>query len=782
MFHRHVRVALRQLWRNKAFSIINMFGLATGLSASILILLWILDELAYDGFHERKDRIYRVVENQAYPSGEVFQTPQTPPPLAEALVREFPDIMEATRVGFMYEDVLMERDGIRFYEEDLIFADPSFFSMFTFPLVEGDAAGVLDNPASVVVSETMARKYFGSQPAVGSVLRMSNQHDLLVTGVMKDVPSNSHLKFDFVIPFEFQRTQRDFSEWGTNWHRTYVMTRPAVLGTALDEKIRDIIKRHSEESITEIFLQPLGDVYLRSALNQATPRITMIYVLGVIAALVLAIACINFMNLSTARAARRAREVGLRKVVGADRSSLVRQFMGESILVAVLSAMIAVVLIEAVLPAFNALTEKELELHWTDVSTMSWLGGLVLVTGIFAGLYPAVFLSRYRPAEVLKGQVTSGREGARFRQSLVIAQFTLSVILMISSVVVYTQLQYVRHMNLGFDRENVLLVPLRGSTGMQFAAWKSEVSRLPQVAAVTAGWNSPTGFGTSTWGVEWPGKQQDERILTTVCGVEADFVTTYGIALQEGRDFRYGTDSLGILVNETAARSMNLRPAVGSVLKFWDKNYTVIGLLRDFHVGSIHDKIPPTILLQAEAANNYKWAAVRFKAGQLASGLSEVESQWKRSNPQYPFEFRFLDDELDRLYRSEQRLSGIVGSFTVLAVLISCLGLFGLSSFATEQRFKEIGIRKVLGASIVSVVFLLSREFVVLVLAANMLAVPVAYWAADRWLQDFAYRTDVPWSVFVLMVPATLLIAVGTVGFQAVRAAAQNPVTSLRYE
>lgn len=784
MIKHRIKIAFRHLWRNRTYSFINIAGLAVGLACSIMILLMIVDELSFDRFHKNRDRIGRIVEDQSYPGGDVFQTPQTPPPLAETLRRDYPEVEQSCRVGFASQKVLFDYSGKRFYEENGLYVDPSFFDIFSFELKEGNPSSALREPHSILITERLAEKYFGRENALGQTIRLSSQHDFKVTGVVTNPPRQSHLSFDFLIPFEFQKSNRNLTEWGSNWHRTYILLKPGADIGALSEKIKGVIKKNHSGSITDLWIQPMNNIYLHTAFNGATPKITYVYILSAIALLVLLIACINFMNLSTARSMKRSREVGLQKVVGAQRLQLVRQFLGEAVLMALLAAVIALFLIEGLMPFFNSLTGKQLSLAQMDGGLVMVVAGVVLGTGLLAGLYPAFILSAFRPVEVLKGDVHSGKQGSRFRRGLVIVQFTMSAILMINTMVVYQQLEFIRNKPLGFEKESLLSVPLRGSMHKSYDRLKSEWLQNPGVVAISAAQDDITNYGSSTWDVSWKEKLPGDRILTTVTAVDYDYLTTLGIKLAAGRTFSrdYPSDTTSVVINQRAAKAMGFEDPVGQVLDFWGSKWTVIGMVEDYHFESVHVAIPPLILGLGSDHSAFHTAHLKLRSDQMAGTMRTLEQTWQRLAAEYPFEYSFLDEDLDRMYKGEQRLSKIFASFAVLAILISCLGLFGLSAYTTEQRFKEIGVRKVLGASVSSVTFLLSRQFLGPVLVAVVLACPVGYGLMRMWLDQFAYRTGFPFLMLGGVALGAVVIAMATVGYQAIRAAVGNPIDALRYE
>jgi predicted permease len=783
MLKNHIVLVIRNLLRNKLFSFINITGLAVGLSSFTLILLWVVDELKTDRFHEKGDRIYRI-RNEQPGAGDVFMTMQTPTPLAPALVQKFPEIEKAVRANITVPPLLFTVGDRRFYEPNVAFVDPEFLDVFSFELIKGDAATALNDPTSIVVTEELAAKYFDDADPMGKTVRISNMRDAVVTGVLKKLPDQSSFRFDFMLPFVSSVDyERNKDRWGNNWHSTFILLKEGTDVPVLESKVRNVIKDNAGPgAISEVGLQKLSDVYLRTDWNGQTPRIRYVYMLAIIAILVLLIACINFMNLSTARSLKRSREVGLKKVVGASRSMLVRQFLTESVALSVFAFIIALILSDLLLPVFNEIAQKKMTMVWLNPGMMSVLIGITVLTGLIAGTYPAFVLSAYSPATVLKANFHRGREGKSLRQGLVIFQFTLSVFLVIATLVVFRQLDYVRSRDLGYDRENLISIALRDDARKSYESLRSELARLTVVRSVGGSSHALSSFGTNTWDVTWPGKKDDERVLTTMTEIDPGFISAIGVRMKEGRAFEAGEspDALNILINEAGASAMGLTNPVGTKLHVWGEDRTVIGVMKDFNYYSLHQKpLPLIFMLDPE---RMRFAHVRLAPGDVRAAIKEVETMWNRVLPAYPFEFQFVDESLDRLYRQEQRLSKIFTSFAVLAIVISCLGLFGLASYTAEQRSKEMGVRKVMGATVHGLVGLQAKDFLVLVVAANLLAWPAAYVAADHWLESFAYRMPISWTLFATAATASLAIAALTVAYQAVKAAAGNPVDVLKYE
>ncbi|MGV3504610.1 MAG: ABC transporter permease [Adhaeribacter sp.] len=786
MFYNYLKIALRHLMRHKVFSFINIFGLALGMSCSILILLWVKDELSYNRFHAHIDRLYRVMEDQHYPGGEDLVIDSTPGPLAGALQKAFPEISYAAKVS--WETQVLLAHGSKTFKETGVYVSPDFLRMFSFGLRQGDAATALSQPNSVVIDETLALKYFGTTQVLGRLLKANNSLSYKITGVLAPVPKNSSLQFSFLMPvadYEKQPNNLWLREWGNNGIRTFVLLRPDADAAALSAKMEKFLRQHATESDTDLFLQPAADMYLYGNFRPgrvAEGRIQYVRLFSVVAVFVLLIACINFVNLSTAGSAKRAREVGVRKVIGAVQPVLVAQFIGESILIALLAIVLATGLTQLCLPVFNELTGKQILLDFSDPVLLASLLVIMLVSGVVAGSYPAFFLSSFNPVTVLKGALPFSRRAALFRRGLVVFQFVLSALLIISTLVVYRQVHFIRHKNLGLSRENVLYVALEGGLAKHAEAFKQELAQAPGIGSVGASSQNPLRVGHNGSGIGWRGKDPRADILFSFIKADYGFTQTLGIELKQGRLFSktFGADSTKVLVNEEAVRLMGLRQPVGEKLHMWDHDVQIIGVLKDFHVVPLRAPMQPLIMMLSPREANY--ALIRTQPGQTAAALASLQRLTRKYNPSYPFEYHFLDEDFEQMYRSEAVIGQLTNYFAAIAILISCLGLFGLALFTAEQRTKEIGIRKVLGASVSGIVAMLSKDFLKLVLLANLIAWPLGWYLMHTWLQDYAYRVELGWWTFVLAGLATLCIALLTVSFQALRAALVNPVRSLRRE
>jgi putative ABC transport system permease protein len=783
------KIVLRTIRRHAGYSFINIFGLALGMACCLMIALWVADELSFDRFHKAAADLYRVEEDQSY-SGRVYHVTVTPYPLAPALKAEIPEVAEAARVVW-FSGQLFRHGDKAFFEDSVRAVDPSFLTMFSFPLVRGDAATALAALDSVILTEDTARKYFGTDDAVGKTLTVNNDTDLKVTGVLKNFPKNSTMSYDVLVPYELLKSKGATNEeFGSNSIMTFVKLRPGTPSAAVDAKIKGFIKKRVPDSATDLVLMPYTRIHLHQYFGyERQTAVRYVYIFSVIAAFVLLIACINFMNLATARSAGRAKEVGLRKVVGALRNDLVARFYGESMVFALLSLAVALVLVRLFLPWFNTLAGKALSLNlWANRGILLGVAGVTVVTGILAGSYPALFLSAFHPVRVLKGSLKAGAGGAVFRRVLVVVQFGLSVFLIIGTLVVYKQMVYMKSKALGYDKEQVLYIPLRGMTVRTYAALRQELRKDPRVLAVAASSDLPCSIGSNSSGVAWEGKDPNQVVLVSMCGVDYDFLDVMKIELVEGRSFsrEHNTDvTEAFLVNEEVRKLMNKQAVSGEAFSFAGRDGRVIGVMKSFHFEEMQSKIEPLAIYISSADGSPQWggyALLRVAPGDIPATIEGIRKAWTAVNPLYPFDVRFLNERIEQMYRTEERAGGLLRTFAVLAVLIACLGLFGLASFTAEQRTREIGIRKVLGASAPRITVMLCREFFLLVLLANVLAWPAAYWAMGGWLKGYAYRTTLDPAIFILALASALAIAVMTVSFQALRAAVASPSDSLKYE
>ncbi len=799
MLKNYLKIALRNLLRHKGYSFINVAGLAVGITCCLLILLFVQDELSYDRYHEKAGRIYRlVVENEA--EGRVFQNALSSAPMVPALLRDYPEIESAARFYPVDASVMVSYGERRFYEERFFYADAAAFEIFTFPFIKGDPKTALNAPNTIVLTEEMAHKFFGDEDPLGKIIKVDLQRDYLVTGVIKNIPNNSHLRFDFLASFQSLESilGEALQSWTYNPFFSYLLLRRDYPARELDGKIASLFEKNIAEQLQSLgwrlqpYLQPLTDIHLHPLGNElyAQGDIRYIYIFSAIALFILVIACINFMNLATARSEMRSREVGMRKILGSQQRQLVAQFIGESVLMALIATLIAVVLIELILPSFNAIANRELAIDYSNNPLLLvGLFALTLFVGVLAGSYPAFFLSAIKPLEVFKSRTATGWRGFLSRQALVVFQFGISIILMIGTVVVYNQLDYLRKKKLGYNQEQVVVVPIKDAGLLeQRQTFKHALLQSPSVSRVTFTSRYP---GIGTWGTvaRRPDRPEVQVTDMKVLLTDFDYIETLNIALLAGRSFSAEMDAItgatrAVILNETAARALGWSApaeAVGQTINaLGNRSGTIIGVVKDFHFQTLHMGMQP--LMMVPAPDGYGYAMLRIAAHDIGGTLEHVKNAWTVFAPQWPFEYLFLDDNFGKQYEAEQRLGKIFGAFGGIAIFIACLGLFGLASFTAGRRTREIGIRKVLGATASGIVKLLSREFVKLVLVANVIAWPVAYFAMNKWLQSFAYRIDIGWWIFALAGGLALLIALLTVSMQAIKAALANPVEALRYE
>jgi ABC-type antimicrobial peptide transport system permease subunit len=786
MLKNYLKIAWRNLLKNKMFSLINILGLALGMACSLLIMLWVQDEIKMDRFHANDERLYSVMENQHY-SGEINTYAATPGILAQNIVKDIPEIEKASQLLWEVTPVL--RAGNVFDNEKGRYVQGDFLAMFSFQLSQGNAGTALKRPDGIVISQKLADKYFKGQDPIGKAMRVDNKDDVVVTGILEEMPRYSSMKFDFLMSYDrWLKTAKWAEEWGNNGPRCAVLLAKNADIDKVNAKIKNYIKTKNKDSNVDLFLINYGQSYLYSkweAGKQDGGRIEYVRMFTVVAVFILIIACINFMNLATARSVKRAKEVGLRKVVGAYKTSLIAQFMGESILITVLSLVVAIAIVLILLPGFNALTEKQLALDFLDPAFLGLLLVLTLVTGLVAGSYPALFMSSLNPVTILKGALKFKPNATYFRQGLVVFQFGLSILLILSMIVIYKQIDYIQHKNLGFSQENLLYLPdIENTMSANFDAFKQALENEPGIKSVARSQASPLAYGSSTMGVNWPGKDTTKQLLFNVNPVGFDFVKTMGVKLIDGRDFSpsFGTDTSNYLVNEAAAKKIGYKEPVGKELTMWGKKGKIIGLMKDFHIGSLHVAIEPLIVSLQPKKEAWGVGMIRTEGGKTKQAIESIEKVFRRYNSGVPFKYHFADEEFGNLYKAEMVVGKLSNYFAFLAIFISCLGLFGLAAFTAEQRTKEIGVRKVLGASVSNLVGMLSADFVKLVGIAALIAFPVAWYFLNGWLQKYAFRIDLKWWYFAAAGVAALLIALFTVSFQAIKAALMNPVKSLKSE
>ncbi len=808
MFKNYLKIAFRNLLRHKMYSLINISGLAIGMACCILILLFVRDELSYDRFHENSDRIYRLTRTTKM-GDNTFAVVHTASAMGPTLQQDYSAVEKVVRFWRMRSDVLLRFEENKFHEHGFYFADGTVFDVFTFPLKSGDPKTALQEPYTMVITEEMAEKYFGDADPIGKVISVDNNLDFKVTGVLSNIPRNSHFKFNFLASMaSFEELASGYFKglgaWFNNGFYTYLLFQENHDIPGLEKQLPAFVHKYMSESFSvvsksayelDLNLEPLTDIYLRSNLSnqvEAVSDIRYVYIFSVIAFFILLIACINFMILATARSTRRAREVGVRKVLGAFRPQLITQFVCESTLLSIIALSLSLGMVDLLLPFFNNLAGKALSMgYFSNAFTWIVIIGITLLVGLLAGGYPSFFLSAFQPVKVLSGASKPGSRGQpRLRKALVVFQFAISIALIVGTAIISNQLNFIQNKKLGFDKEQLVVMPIKsGSMRQRYETIKSELLQYPNVLAVTAASGLPgQRLPADSYPVFLEGKDGEDWVMRTTM-VDHDYLETMEIKLTAGRDFsrEFSTDaSAGFILNETAVKALGWDEPLGKNITWEEggpngtKEGRIIGVIEDYHYQSLHKKIEPLVLhIQA---NRFSTIAVRIQMENISETLAFLEDTWRKFDPDGAFDYSFLDEDLTNKYESEIKLSKIFSYFSSLAIFIASLGLFGLASFTAEQRTKEVGIRKVLGATVANVVTLLSKDFVKLVLLANLIAWPIAWYVMNRWLQDFAYRIDIDWWVFALAGGLALVIALLTVSTQAVRAALANPVESLRYE
>ncbi len=812
MFKNYMLVAFRNFRKHFGYAFLNIAGLAIGIAACIMILLYIQDDLSYDTYHEHAQQIYRVTEENIV-EGTPTATANVYSATTVALRNEFPEIPDIVRF-YRYNALISDGDLKQFQEERFFFADSTVLEMFSWQMVIGDPKTALDEPNSVVITEEMARKYFpdpaslsGYQNPIGKTLRFENQFDLKITGVAETVPHNSHFIFDFLGSFS---TLNSFSSWAVNnWYwppmYTYLKLPENTSAAELEAQLPAMIGKYlGDWAKTErvLHLQPLTGIHLTSNLdNELAPNSDekYIFIFSAIAFLILLIACINFMNLSTARSANRAREVGMRQVMGAYRWQLIKQFLSESFFVSFVAAVLAIFLVNLALPAFNDISGKSLALQVQDITFYALLiSGIILFVGLLSGSYPAFYLSAFKPVHTLKGGLArGGTSAAVLRKGLVIFQFTISIALIIGTFTIYHQLDYMRNLRLGFDKEHIVSIPLRDYTTVSsIDPFKDVLLQNSNIQSASISYIVPGIKVPGEYSILPEGKNPDESWEMSVVPVDEDFVKTFGLEIVNGRNFseELSTDSTGIILNEAAVRKLGWESALDKRVQIGGKNPDgdfrklaegrVVGLVKDFNIKSLHHEVAPLMLVNRgnRRISHYNYFSVRINPGDISGSLAFIREKWNDYAPQRPFEYFFVDEKLDRLYKAEVQLGQIFISFSLLAIIVACLGLFGLAAFAAEQRTKEISVRKVLGASISNIVMLLSKDFTILVGISILAAAPLAYFAMEQWLQNFAYHAGIGFLPFLFAGGLAFVIAILTVSYQAIKAALTNPIDALRNE
>jgi len=785
MFVNYLKITFRNLIRNKTYNFLNIAGLAVGIACAALILLWVEDELSYNHFFPNRESLYIVKDKQTY-EGKTFVFDATPGPLAQAMKAEIPGIRAVARSS--WDNFVLFSLGDKSIYETGLYVDPPFLKMFSVPFIKGNADGALSQLHFLVISRKMAMKFFGSTDVVGKTLKVSNKQDYIVSGVFSDLPENVSVKFEWLLSFKIMEDQNEWmTHWGNNGIITYAQAEPHADVSVVNKSLYGFIQTKNSETIAKMMLYPLTRFRLYNSFddsgNEKEGLIKNVRMFTLIAWIILIIACINFMNLATARSEKRAKEVGIRKVNGATRQKLIFQFISESLLLSIVSMLLAVLIIFLTLPAFNNLVHKHLELRLFQSLHLVALMAITLVCGVMAGSYPAFYLSSFKPALVLKGARMKGSSAGFIRKALVILQFSVSVMLIICTTIIYQQIRFGKDRDLGFKKENQINITLQGRMKEHFGAIKNDLLGTGAVESVCVSNSQVLHMGSNTSDFSWEGKSPDKQVLITIEGISSDYIATQGMQLTKGRCFYENpkSDSSNVIINETLEKIIGNKNILGLVINWGNKKLTVVGVVKDFISNDVYAR--PSPLIFYSDLSDVNTMTIRFKTGtELNSALSRVEKVLKSNNPGFPFNYDFTDEEFNRLFKAETLIGKLAGIFASLAIMISCLGLFGLASFTAERRTKEIGVRKVLGASVAGITNLLSTDFLKPVVLSVIIAFPVSWWVMFNWLKDYEYRTAIHWWVFALAGLLVIGIALATVIFQSVRAAMANPVKSLRTE
>jgi predicted permease len=783
MFKNYLIIAIRNIFRQKLYSAINILGLAIGLAAAILIFAWIQHERSFDKFNTRSDRIYRLVQTQTYTSGPLTTTCM-PGPIAKDIREEYPEIVNSFTF-FNSSATLRYNDKI--FSEYVMFSDPEMFEMLDFNFLRGDPEVVFDDLHSIVLTDEMAAKYFGEEDPMGKIILLNNEHQMAVTGVVETPPLNSSQRFDICAPFMFLENMGfQLDRYGWNSFHVYVELHPETDHEALNSKIDDFILRHKEEPDPEeaisLYLFPLEKIHLHSVKGKGGP-VTYVYIFSAIAIFILIIASINYMNLATARSSRRSREIGLRKTIGSNRLNLIGQFLSESFFITFVSAILAIGIAYLLLPSFNQLAKREMDIPLNDPVFIFGLIGIIIFVSLVAGSYPAFYLSSFKPIQALKSVTHTGKGGAKFRRILVVFQFSLAVVLIISTIVVYRQLVYMKTKDLGIAKEEIVYLSMKGNMKESYDVVKHEFLQSPHISNVTRSVHLPFWIGSNSGGLDWEGKDSKDDILIGMDWVGYDYAATLGLSMEEGRFFdeSFGTDTAAVVVNRSTVKALGMKDPIGKWMG-WDDGdrYKIIGVVEDYHFLPLSQTIDPLMFFLN--LQHPSLVFVRVKPENRDAALVHIEEAWTKVYPNAPYHVQSLNDRYDKIYFEEARLGDIFKYFSILAVFITCLGLIGLASFMVEQKTKEIGVRKTYGAGMQQIYLMLTGNFMKWVLLANILAWPLAFYLMKRWLEDYAYHTNLSWWIFGLAALLAIVLALVTVSVQVIRAGRQNPADALRYE
>jgi len=790
MIKNFFRLSFRNILKNKGFAFINITGLAVGLAASLLILLWIQDELSYERFNHNAENIYRVEEDQFY-SGERYHVTVTPHPSGPVWKEKIPEIKEQTRINRLPRILFRQEEKV-FFESAVIAADSGLFKIFTMPFMLGDSETALNSPNSIVLTQKLASKYFGETNPVGKTLNLENKYQFMVTGVMKDLPRNSMFTFEAVISYSFLKEIGAISDsWGNNSILTFLLLEKGADKNAVNKKLTDVVLEYSPQTTTKYLVFPLLDIHLHSQFGYEISKgpVIVVFIFTLIAIFILLIACINFINLSTAKASGRTKEIGIKKVTGADQKTMIIQFMLESFFLVSVALVFALLLIGLFLPLFNNISGKNFILsdlfHFKFIFSVIVVG---LVAGLISGIYPAFYLSSFQPVVILKGESVSGKGNGRLRQILVIIQFTLSILIAIAAIFMFRQLKHLQDKDLGFDKENLICIPMMGDMNAKYYSLKDDLLKESIIQGVTAARSNPVRIGSNSGGASWEGKDPDKHVLIGTNAVDYDYLETMKMELKSGRDFSkvYVSDLVkdttgNFLINEEVAKIMGVEDPVGKSFSFMGIRGRIVGVLKNFHFKGADQPIEPIAfaLTDPKLLNNI---LIRLTPGYIPESLKTAERVWKNVYPEYPFDYFYIDEDYDRLFRQQLRLTRLLKYFTILAVIIACLGLYGLSAYSTEKRTNEIGIRKVMGAATPTILWTMVKEYLVLILISLVIALPAGWIIVENLLKQFASRIEISMPVFAAIAAGAFMIALITVCFQAFKASLINPAVALKVE
>ncbi len=791
MLRKNIILAFRLILKNRNVSIINIIGLSFSLACALFILLWVRHEMSYDRFHPDYKNVCRVEEDQYYSNPEAYHVNVTPNPSGPVWMDEIPEIIDQCRVAWA-GGILLTNGDIKFFENDVVSVDSSYFNMFGFKLLEGSPESVLNEPNSIVISEEIAKKYFGDERAAGKTLKVDNDKLFTVTGVMENPPKNTVLPANILLSWDYHKGKQRYSDsWGNNSIFTYVRLFPGSADSVVNRKLTEVTDLHKENNTIDYMVDPIHRIHLHSyfGFGKSPGAIVYVYIFCAVALFVLIIACINFMNMSTANSSLRAKEIGLRKVSGASRKLLMSQYISESVLMAFISIILAFLLVIVLLNPFNDLAGKDIALK--TLFSPGYLLGILVVgvfTGIISGLYPAFYLSSFNPARAIKENSDSRKGSGLLRKGLVVFQFSLSILLISGSIVIARQLTYMRNADLGFNKYHLVNIPLKGGLGQYYPSLKTEFMKDPRIEYISASIQEPYNIGSNSSSIHWPGKDEEMEVLVSFSGVDFDFCSTMGINLLDGRDFseEYQADVLNdtlanFLINKTLADIINKDEIIGMDMTFSGLHGTVVGVMDDFHFKPLKDEVEPLAVVPLPP-EYFSTMVVRLKTEDLSPALKDMEAKWNSMVSQFPFEYSFVDEEIDNMYHAEERMAKLIGLFSIVAVVIACMGLFALASFTATRRTREIGIRKTFGASDRTIVKLMIFDFMKLVAISILIGLPAVWLLSVRWLSDFSYRISLKPDIFIIAAVLTILVSGLTILYHAIRYSRLNPVIALRYE